>query len=169
MYQKKFNTPSNNLDQASKARVSWYNEITNSIKKEIEENIEKKVNEAMAQIIWDWNDAACNYIKAHCDKFTLKELLALKPWDYLGFYIEKEKLKTSEPIQSLIIAVIKDEVNPKFWKVRTKQLEKPIYSICWSPLYVSDEKFHEILWMDYKKNSKNWKSLGYKIKSWFKK
>ena len=75
MAKRKVNVLSNELDQAPKTRAAGYGKVVNSMRKEI--------NETMDRIFMDWNDVLCDYMN-HTNRIPLKQLLELKPWDHLS-------------------------------------------------------------------------------------
>ena len=150
MARRKINVVSNELDQAPKNRAAGYGKVVNSMRKEI--------NEAMDRIFLNGSDVIADYMN-HTNKIPIEQLLELKPWDHLSFEVKREKVEPSGgfietvwhpaflwdfnnfthncywfeedwwPIKpwekSLIIVVEKDVKDPKSWKIHAEQLEYP--------------------------------------------
>lgn len=150
MARRKVNVLSNELDQAPKTREAGYGKVVNSMRKEI--------NEAMDRIFLNGSDVIADYMN-HTNKIPIEQLLELKPWDHLSFEVKREKVEPSGgfietvwhpaflwdfnnfthncywfeedwwPIKpwekSLIIVVEKDIKDPKSWKIHAEQLEYP--------------------------------------------
>ena len=150
MAKRKVNVLSNELDQAPKTRAAGYGKVVNSMRKEI--------NEAMDRIFLNGSDVIADYMN-HTNKIPIEQLLELKPWDHLSFEVKREKVEPSGgfietvwhpaflwdfnnfthncywfeedwwPIKpwekSLIIVVEKDVKDPKSWKIHAEQLEYP--------------------------------------------
>ena len=180
MARRKINVVSNELDQAPKTRAAGYGKVVNSMRKEI--------SEAMDRIVLNWSNVIGDYIN-HANRVPIKQLLELKPGDYLSFEVKREevkydwftetawyatslwgfnnfidrclKFKEEWPIKpgqkSTIIVVEKDAKDPKIWKIHAEQLEYPgEWAMLMSGMFfhnpdVSDEKFKEIVWTEYKK------------------
>lgn len=227
MTKRKVNVLSNELDQAPKNRAAGYGKVIDSMRKEI--------NEAMDRIFLNGSDVLADYMN-HTNKIPLKQLLELKPWDRLSFEVKREKVESTwwtETVwhpaflwdfnnftnncfmfeeewplkpgeKSLIIVVETDPQDAKRRKVHAEQLEYPgKWAMLMQGMYfhnpdVSDEKFKKIVWTEYKKEEmkeqikenleeeikieedeaknekksdkedKKEKSLGDKIKWWFK-
>ena len=228
MAKRKVNVLSNELDQAPKTRAAGYGKVVDSMRKEI--------NEAMDRIFLNWSDVLADYMN-HTNRIPLQQLLELKPWDHLSFEVKREKVvptwwtetvwhpaflwdfnnfthncyrfeEEGGPIKpwekSLVIVVEKNIKDPKTWKIHAEQLEYPgEWAMLMQGMFfhnpdVSDEKFKEIVWTEYKKEEmrdqikenleeeikieedeaknekksdkedKKEKSLGDKIKWWFK-
>ena len=175
MTKRKVNVLSNELDQAPKTRAAGYGKVIDSMRKEI--------NEAMDRIFLNGNDVLANYMN-HTDRIPIKQLLELQPGDHLSFEVKREKIEYNWFTQavwhlaflwdfndftnncywfeedwaikpgekSLIIVVEKDAKDPKIWKIHAEQLEYPgkwamlMSGMFFHNLNVSDEKFQEIIW-----------------------
>lgn len=176
MTKRKVNVLSNELDQAPKTRAAGYGKVIDSMRKEI--------NEAMDRIFLNGSDVIANYMN-HTDRIPIKQLLELQPGDHLSFEVKREKTESSvgfiETVwhpaflwdfnnftnncyrfeedwvikpgeKSLIIVVEKDAKDPKSWKIHAEQLEYPgkwAMLMQWMFFHnpnVSDEKFQEIIW-----------------------
>lgn len=226
MAKRKINVLSNELDQAPKTKAAGYGKVIDSMRKEI--------NEAMDRIILNGSDVIANHMNTN--GVPIKQLLELQPGDHLSFEVKREKSERSwwmktvwspaflwnfnnftnncllfqnewaiKPGEiSTIIVVEKDIQDPKVWKIHAEQLEYPgEWAMLMQGMYfhnpnVSDERFQEIMWTEYKKEEmkeqikenlkeeikieedeaknekksdkedKKEKSLGDKIKWWFK-
>ncbi len=175
MPKRKINVVSNELDQAPKTRAAGYGKVIDSMRKEI--------NEAMDRIILNGSDVIADYMN-HASSLPLKQLLELEPWKHLSFEVKRENNETTwwsatvwgpaflwnfnnftnnclyfldkwplKPWEtSLIIVVEKDANDPKIWKIHAEQLEYPwkwAMLMQWMFFHnpnVSDEKFQEIMW-----------------------
>ena len=176
MTKRKVNVLSNELDQAPKNRAAGYGKVIDSMRKEI--------NEAMDRIFLNGSDVIADYMN-HTDRIPIKQLLELHPGDHLSFEIKREKVEPSggfiETVwhpaflwdfnnftnncywfeedwvikpgeKSLIIVVEKNVKDPKSWKIHAEQLEYPgkwAMLMQWMFFHnpnVSDEKFQEIIW-----------------------
>ena len=184
MARRKINVVSNELDQAPKTRAAGYGKVIDSMRKEI--------NEAMDRIFLNGSDVIADYMN-HADRLPIKQLLELQPGDHLSFEVKREKIEYNWFTQavwhpaflwdfnnfthncywfeedwaikpgekSLIIVVEKDVKDPKSWKIHAEQLEYPgKWAMLMSGMFfhnpdVSDEKFKEIV---YELNIKNRKS-----------
>ena len=181
MAKRKINVLSNELDQAPKTRAAGYGKVIDSMRKEI--------NEAMDRIFLNGNEVIADYMN-HTDKVPIKQLLELLPWDSMSFEVKREKiepnwdfintvwhpaflgyfnnfthnccfLKEEWPIKpgekSLIIVVEKDAKDPNSWKIHAEQLEYPgewAMLMKWMFFHnpnVSDKKFQEIIWWNNNK------------------
>ena len=185
MARRKVNVLSNELDQAPKTREAGYGKVVNSMRKEI--------NEAMDRIFLNGSDVIADYMN-HTNKIPIKQLLELKPWDSFTFEIKREKIKPTgwfsaavwhpaflwdssnslgnyihnfywragdwyiKPWEiSTAIVVKKDTENHDLLHIHAEQLEYPgkwAMLMQWMFFHnpnVSDEKFKEIVWTDYKK------------------
>ena len=145
MTKRKVNVLSNELDQAPKTRAAGYGKVIDSMRKEI--------NEAMDRIFLNGSDVIADYMN-HTDRIPIKQLLELQPGDHLSFEVKREKVEPSggfiETVwhpaflwdfnnftnncywfeedwvikpgeKSLIIVVEKDAKDPKSWKIHAEQ------------------------------------------------
>ncbi len=150
MARRKINVVSNELDQAPKTRAAGYGKVIDSMRKEI--------NEAMDRIFIEWNDAICNYLNNPQNQIPVKPILGLEPWDSLSFEVKREKIENGDgftktvwhpaffgdfnnfmhncyrfekewPLKpgeiSTIIVIEKGKDDPKMWNVHAEQLEYP--------------------------------------------
>jgi hypothetical protein len=86
MARRKINVVSNELDQAPKTRAAGYGKVVNSMRKEI--------NEAMDRIFLDGSKVLADYMN-HTNKLPIKQLLELQPGDRLSFEVKREKIEPS--------------------------------------------------------------------------
>jgi hypothetical protein len=84
MARRKVNVLSNELDQAPKTREAGYGKVVNSMRKEI--------NEAMDRIFLNGSDVIADYMN-HTDRIPIKQLLELQPGDHLSFEVKREKIE----------------------------------------------------------------------------
>ena len=183
MAKRKVNVVSNELDQAPKTRAAGYGKVINSMRKEI--------NEAMDRTLLNGSHVIIDYIK-HTNIIPEKKLLELQSGDHLSFEVKREEVKYDwftetvwrpaflwdfnnftnncqwleeecpiKPGQkSTIIVVERDIEDPKLLRVHSEQLEYPdkkIFLMQWMYFInpnVSDEKFQEIISEDEEKEAK---------------
>jgi len=180
MARRKINVVSNELDQAPKTRAAGYGKVVNSMRKEISEAMDRiflngskviagymnhsdriPVEELLELKPGDHLSFEVKREEVKYDWFTETAWYATSLWGFNNFIDRCLKFKEEWPIKpgqkSTIIVVEKDAKDPKIWNIHAEQLEYPgEWAMFKSGLFfydpnVSDEKFQEIVWTEYKK------------------
>lgn len=180
MARRKINVVSNELDQAPKTRAAGYGKVVNSMRKEISEAMDRIFLNG-SDVIADYmnhtdkipikqllelqpGDHLSFEVKREKIEYNWFTQTVWHPaflWDFNNFtnncYWFEEEWAIKPGQKSTIIVVEKGIKDPKMWRIHAEQLEYPgEWVMLKSGLFfynpnVSDEKFQEIVWTEYKK------------------
>ena len=180
MARRKINVVSNELDQAPKNRAAGYGKVVNSMRKEISEAMDRiflKWSDVLADYMnhadrlpikqllelkpGDHLSFEVKREEIEYNWFTQTVWHPAFLWDFNNFtnncYWFEEEWAIKPGQKSTIIVVEKGIKDPKMWKIHAEQLEFPgKWAMLMSGMFfhnpdVSDERFQEIMWTEYKK------------------